>query len=138
MDALDQGSQVTLRLGHLGMIESVISRLSGHSATVKNFSLTVYAGSLALAVTESEPDLLWVAALAPLLFAALDAYYLATERSFRDFYEKVAKRPLEDAANVAMEQGRPRLPAALRSPAVWPFYLLQSAVAGAAIWGDLV
>lgn len=137
MADLDQGSLVTLRMGHLGMIESVISRLSGHSATVKNFSLTVYVGVLALAVSETEPALLWIAALAPILFAALDAYYLGIERSFRDFYGTVAMRPLSEATNVAMDQATPRPLSAFGSPVVWPFYLVQAIVAGVAIWKGL-
>lgn len=133
MADLDQGSLVSLRMGHLGMIESVVSRLSGHSATVKNFSVTVYVGVLALAVSESEPALLWIATLAPVLFAALDAYYLGIERSFRDFYRAVAARPLSEAADVAMDQAKPRPLAAFGSLVVWPFYLVQAVVAGAIV-----
>lgn len=134
MDALEQGSQVALRMGHLGMIQGVISRLSSHSATVKNFSLTVYAGVLALGVSEYDEDLVWIAALAPLLFALLDAYYLASERSFRDLYHTVATRDLSEAMDVAIQPAKPRLLAALARPVVWPFYLVQSAIAGTLLW----
>lgn len=137
MADLDQGSLVTLRMGHLGMIESVISRLSGHSATVKNFSVTVYVGVLAVAVSQSAPILLWIAVLAPVLFAALDAYYLGIERSFRDFYRTVAERPLSEAVNVVMDQAKARPMASFWRPVVWPFYLVQSALGGAAIWKGL-
>ena len=138
MGDLDQASLVSLRLGHLGMIQSVVSRLSGHSATVKNFDLTVFMGVVTLAVSHSDQELLWVAVLLPLLFAALDAYYLGIERSFRDFYRTVAERPISEAANVAMNPAPHRLLAALRSLSVWPFYSIQVALAGIAIWKELL
>lgn len=135
---LDPGTLVSLRMGHLGMIESIISRLSGHSATVKNFAVTVYIGSFALAVSESEPGLIWIAAIAPILFALLDAYYLGVERSFRDFYRTIAERPLAEAENMKMEQAKPRPLVAFGSIVVWPFYSVQTVVAGIAIWLGLV
>ena len=119
------------------MIESVISRLSGHSATVKNFCLTVSAGAFALAVTNSETQLLWIAVIAPALFGLLDAYYLAIERAFRDFYRTVADRPLSEARNVAMEQEGASLHKALLSFTVWPFYVPQSVVGLLVIWKGL-
>jgi hypothetical protein len=137
MCTLDAASQVSLRMGHLGMIESVISRLSSHSATVKNFCLTVSAGVFALAVTNSEEQLLWIAVAAPLLFAFLDAYYLGIERAFRDFYHTVANRPLSEAGSVNMDQETARPLKAFISPTVWPFYVPQSVVALLVIWRGL-
>lgn len=131
MDGPDQSALVTLRLGHLDMIEKTISRLSGHSATVKNFSLTVFVAVLSLGVSEDEPQLFALAVLVPLIFMCVDAYYLGIERSFRDLYRAVAARALSDATQLGMDEGRPASKLVLSSHAVWPFYILQVALAGA-------
>lgn len=89
------------------MIETVIARLSGHSAAVKNFCLTLYGGVMALSVAQNQPKLLSIAVSAPMLFGLLDAYYLGVERSFRDFYRSVANRPLLEAEKLTMDQETP-------------------------------
>lgn len=138
MAEIDQSSLVSFRMGHLDMIERAISRLSGHSATVKNFSLTVFIAVLTLGVSQDEPLLLVLAALVPLAFMFIDAYYLGVERSFRELYEAVVERPLAEAPSVGMNNGRPAPRLALGSHAVWPFYLFQMAIAGAACLGSLI
>ena len=95
---------------------------------MKNLCVTVYLAVFALAASSHNASLLWVAVIAPALFAMLDAYYLGVERSFRDFYSQVAKRALSEAGNVAMEQGKAKPIVAFFRPAVWPFYALQSAL----------
>lgn len=132
MAEVDQSSLVSFRMGHLDMIERTISRLSGHSATVKNFSLTVFIAVLTLGLSQDEPLLLCLAGLVPLLFMFIDAYYLGVERSFRALYEAVVERPLADAPSIGMNSGRPASRLALGSYSVWPFYLFQFATAGAA------
>lgn len=138
MASPDQSSLASMRMGHLGMIESVVSRLSGHSATVKNFCITVFVAVMAMGVSEAEPSLFWVAAAAPALFMLLDAYYLGIEQSFRSLYRSVAARPLSEADVVDMDRDRPTPKMALRSFAVWPFYLVQSAFAILVAMKDLI
>lgn len=127
-EALGQDSLVQLRLGHLGMIQDVVTRLAGYSATVKNFCITVVAGAIVATYAGNKADLLWIAVIAVILFAALDAYYLALERSFRAFYDKVADRPLAQASNLTIRRGSFSWPRALWSASVLPFYFPQVVV----------
>jgi hypothetical protein len=134
MADVDHASLIALRLGHLGMIQGVVDRLAGQSATVKNFCLTLVAGAIALAFSNHLSSPLWIALAAPLLFVGLDAYYLGLERAFRTLYEEVAGRDLSEAGQLSMKQRPSGTISALRSPAILPFYLPQIIVAALLIW----
>lgn len=122
---LNNESLVQLRLGHLGMIQNVVGRLAGYSAAVKNFCITVTTGGIVATFASNAAGLLWISLTAVLLFATLDAYYLALERAFRAFYGEVAERPLSEAGDLAIKRRKLSWWTALGSPSVWPFYLPQ-------------
>lgn len=94
------GELLTARAAHLNMAQGVVGRLATFSANAKNFCVTVVAALLGIAFQQKLPSLLLVAPLVLISFAALDVYYLAQERRFRDFYRKVANRPISDAAQM--------------------------------------
>jgi len=94
-DALAQ-----LRLGHLNLVQGVVSRLAGFSANVKNFCVTIFLAIAGAAFQYDSSALLLAGAPAVLLFAALDTYYLAQECRFRRFYDAVRDRPLEQATGL--------------------------------------
>lgn len=114
------------RLAHLSAIQTVIARLAGYSATVKNFSLTVAAGLIGLAWGKAGTAPLMLAAFGfALIFMCLDAYYLALERSFRATHMAVCARPLNQALDQGISAKRISSGDFLRaigSISVWLFY----------------
>jgi hypothetical protein len=99
--SLSEESLVQMRLKHLEMIQGIISRLSGFSASAKNFCITVLAALVAVAFQKPVPELVWAGVAVPLLFALLDAYYLAQEKRFRDLYESTCSAPLSSAHDIS-------------------------------------
>jgi hypothetical protein len=78
-----------LRLGYLQVIQSIITRLSGYSASLKNYCLTLVTAICGFGVTIQRPGAIWLAALPIILFAILDARYLCLERSAIAAYDEV-------------------------------------------------
>ena len=116
---------------HLEMIQSVISRMSSNSFSVKTWSIGLVAALLALAgqpSTTPSPVLFRVATAAALLFALLDTAYLRQERLFRHLYEavrhpepKVSPYEMSTAHfRAARDAAWWRLP---MSWSIWPLYL---------------
>ncbi len=96
-------SLVQMRIAHLSMIQGVISRLSGFSASAKNFCITVMAALVAVAFQKPVPALVWAGITVPILFALLDAYYLAQGKRFRDLYEAVSAAPVAIAGEMSLK-----------------------------------
>lgn len=85
------------RIKHMDMIQAVIARLAGNSFLLKGWAVTLTLGLLGFAIEKSDRGLA-AAAFAPILiFGALDAYYLRTERLFRKLYDCVRKEDPEVA-----------------------------------------
>lgn len=99
---LDKELLVQMRVAHLGMIQSIIARLSGFSANAKTFCITILAALVAVAFQKPVPELIWAGVAVPLVFALLDAYYLALERQLRCMYAVVCRRALDQAADLAI------------------------------------
>lgn len=99
---LSEESLVQMRVAHLGMIQSIIARLSGFSANAKTFCITILAALVAVAFQKSVPELIWAGVAVPLVFALLDAYYLALEKRFRSLYSTVCARPLDQAEDLTI------------------------------------
>jgi hypothetical protein len=80
------------RMKHLELIQSVISRLGNNGFLIKGWSLTVAAAFFGFAVQSENP--LLAAAYVPLaaVFWGLDAYFLRSERLFRELYRRVAEK----------------------------------------------
>lgn len=119
--------QLQARLAHLAMIQGVIGRMAGYSASVKTFTLTVSAALVAVAFDKELPVLFYAGVLIAAFFALLDAYYLTIEKSFRDLYAKVADRDWGQAFDLSIRQQPISFAAVLSSVmsvSVWGFYLL--------------
>ena len=117
---------VQLRLGHLGMIQSIATRIAGYSATIKGLCVTVTAGVISLAVDNLGVLTLPVLGILVIAFAGLDSYYLGLERHFVGVYREVASRPLATAPDLRIDPPISSLRAtlrALRSASVAGFYL---------------
>ena len=76
---------------HLQMIEGVINRLAGNSASMKGWFLAVITALGGFSVSNNCGLFLWIAVAFGIAFWILDSYYLALERCFRKLYNDVAK-----------------------------------------------
>lgn len=94
---------VDLQIAHLNVIQGVIARMSGFSAGVKNFCVTISAGIIAVAYQKQIPMLIGAAIAVVLIFFLMDGYYLALEKRYRQLYEEVAKRPLGQASDMGLK-----------------------------------
>lgn len=118
---------VAARVGHLNLIQGIITRLAGFSASAKNFCVTIVAAIAGIAFQQQLPILLSGGLFVVVVFALLDVYYLAQERRFRDLYRTVAARPLGEASRLDLDP--PSLSfgnyaAGFRSFSTGGFYLL--------------
>lgn len=110
-------------LEHLKLIQAVITRLAGNSFVLKGWAVTLVTGLAALAKADGNDDIAWISLGVLVVFALLDAYYLALERMFRRFYEQQARTATTTYSLKPDETVGPRevLSTLLRF-AVWPFY----------------
>lgn len=116
---------VDLRVAHLGMIQATISRMSGYSATAKNFCVTVLAALIALSTQASGGRILIAATLLTSLLGMVDLYYLTLERRFRELYRMVSSREFSEIdLNITPDRNSPtHLAKALKSPSLLLFYV---------------
>lgn len=120
-------NMVSLRISHLGMVQGTIARMSGFSASVKNFCVTITAAVLAITFQQRAPILLWAALAIIVVFCIMDTYYLALERRYRNLYEEVAARPIDLAQDLSLNAPYLYLRdylGAVRSGSVDGFYML--------------
>jgi hypothetical protein len=73
---------------HLQMIQAVIERMGRNSFLLKGWSVTLVAALIGLAADKSNGDFAIIAAAVSVVLGSLDAYYLAVERKYRDFYDR--------------------------------------------------
>lgn len=74
---------------HLDIIQSVVNRLSGHSFSIKAWSVGLVSGIMIFAQAGSNARYAAFALLPCLAFWWLDAYYIRLERLYRQLYEAV-------------------------------------------------
>jgi hypothetical protein len=122
---------------HLQIMQGVIERMAANSSSCKTWCITIVAAILVVVADKEKPQLAWVAALPILLFAALDVYYLAMEKGFRNSYTKFIGKlhaktlTANDLYSVAPSQDGSKLQIdALKSFSVWGFYLPLLLLAG--------
>ncbi|MFC3966160.1 hypothetical protein [Nocardia jiangsuensis] len=110
------------------MLQTVITRLSQQSFTVRGWSVTLVSVIFAFLTTQdSRTSMLILFALAPAwIFWGLDAYYLSLERRYRVLFADVARQIREPSAmettlfEMVPESGQPfrALVRAARTPGV--------------------
>ena len=126
---------------HLSIVQGVINRMAGNSASCKNWCVVLVAAILVLVARTDTTDYAPLALLPTLLFLVLDAYYLALEQVFRNSYNAFVRKLHGDDGIVLTDLYvvRPvgavnkQMLVSLRSTAVWPFYLML-VVAIALVW----
>ena len=76
------------KIEYLKMIQAVVTRMSHYGFLLKGWGVTLIAALLALAAESSKPDLLLIGLFPALVFWALDAFFLRTERNYRALYRR--------------------------------------------------
>lgn len=116
---------------HLGILQGVIQRMAADSSSCKAWCITIVSAILVVVADKSKPDYALLALIPNLLFLALDAYYLAMEKGFRNAYNAFVKKvhngelEAEDLYSVQPIGGGSRLQLdALKSFSVWGFYVV--------------
>jgi hypothetical protein len=115
---------------HLSIIQNIIQRMADNSSASKTWCVTLVSAVLVIVADKGKPEYAWIAMLPTVVFAALDAYYLALEKSFRnsynDFIAKLHNKSLtaEDLYSVAPKGNISQLQfQAMKSFSVWGFYI---------------
>src|SRR3954452_20359113 len=88
---------------HLTMIQGVINRMAGNSFLLKGWTVTLVAGLTAFAQDKSNRNFALIAVVVVVVFALLDAYYLALERKYRDLYDEQARHKGEPTWTMGVE-----------------------------------
>lgn len=73
---------------HMTILQGIIGRMADNSRSCKVWCVTLVSSILALVALRGDANHTFIALLPTALFFALDAYYLALERSFRGAYNK--------------------------------------------------
>lgn len=101
------------------MIQSIITRIAQNSFLIKGWSVTFAAGLLGLSSADDNADLAWIAVGSVVVFAVLDAYYLAIESKYRDLYARALEPGAPAWALTTAKADASSVLAAMGSPSVW-------------------
>lgn len=71
---------------HLALVRGVIARMAQNSFLIRGWTVSLTTALLGLSAADDNTGLAWNAVVAVAVFGALDAYYLALERAYRDLY----------------------------------------------------
>lgn len=114
---------------HLGILQNVIQRMAVNSSASKTWCITLVSAILVIVADKGNPDYAFIAFLPTLVFAALDAYYLALEKAFRSEYnEFISKLHNKNLTEVDLYSVAPKGDVSalqwqsLQSFSVWGFY----------------
>lgn len=115
---------------HLAILQNVIQRMASNSSASKAWCVTLVSAVLVIVADKGKPEYAYIAMLPTFVFAALDAYYLALEKAFRNSYNgfisKLHSRTLTeiDLYSVAPKGNISRLQLdSVKSFSVWGFYV---------------
>jgi hypothetical protein len=112
---------------HLKMIQAVITRMAGNSFLIKGWAVSLVAGLTALAKADTDRDIAWISCGVIVLFALLDAYYLAVERKYRKLYEDADAGRVAAYSLAANPPGVRAVLSAVGSVAIFPLYVMAAA-----------
>lgn len=82
---------------HLEILQGIISRMAGNSASCKTWALTIITGIIAFSI-QNQSIPIWTSLIPAIMFLALDVFYLGLEIKFRDlqkvFVQKLSSNTL--------------------------------------------
>lgn len=112
-----------MRMKHLELVQNALSRMGTNSAGLKGFCMGIVAALIALAGAIDKPRVLFLGLPIVFAFAVLDAAYLSLERGFRNHYDELRQRPLDQEPDFHITpSGNPSLTKAFFSWSVVGFY----------------
>ena len=116
------------KVAYMQIIQQSIGRMSTASAIFKGFAATIVAGVSKISYSDVNVWVILLSFLPVLSFAALDLYYLRTERRFRYMYEQVREgvREVDFSMGLCCEgkAAKSRIIDCIKSPSIWLFYPL--------------
>jgi len=77
---------------HLVILQGVIERMAVNSTSTKSWCITIVSAILVVIADKNKPEYAFLALLPTILFWALDVYYLAMEKGFRNSYNDFVKK----------------------------------------------
>ncbi|SDC44334.1 hypothetical protein SAMN05444679_10380 [Variovorax sp. CF079] len=79
-------------VAHMSLLQGVVNRLAGNSASCKTWCMTLVAALLSLAGAAHAPAIVGIALVPVAVFGYLDTMYLSQERAYRRHFENLAKK----------------------------------------------
>ena len=126
---------------HLGVLQNVIESMASNSTSSKTWCITIVSAVLVVVADKGKPDFALLALIPIILFLALDTYYLAMEKGFRNSYNVFVRKihektlTLEDLYSVKPEGSQSKLQIeSLKSFSIWGFYSVLVLLIGLAKW----
>jgi len=80
------------KIKHLEFLQLTITRMNINSFMVKGWLVTLVAAIFVLSNKDANTAFLWITPFITLLFWSLNAYFVGTERKFRDLYDEVRRK----------------------------------------------
>lgn len=115
---------------HLGVLQNIIQRMAANSTASKTWCITLVSAILVIVADKGKPQYAFIALIPTILFLALDAYYLALEKGFRNSYKNFVKKihdgtaTADDLYAISPHGNQSSLQVeALKSFSVWGFYV---------------
>ena len=84
------------KIKHLEMIESIIERMGSNSFQLKGWAVTLVSIIGALASRETDKRFFLLAFIPLIAFWAIDAFYLQSERKYKELYKQVRTKKEEE------------------------------------------
>ena len=81
-----------MRIKHLEMVQSVVARIAGQGATLKNYCITLTTAICGFAISLQKPFVGLLALLPITMFWLLDTQYLRIERRLRRLFDEVRSK----------------------------------------------
>jgi hypothetical protein len=97
-------------LAHITLLQGIITRLAGNSASCKTWCLTLVGVLLSLAAAAHASVIAAIAIIPVVFFGFLDAMYLGEERAYRDLYGTVTSSTGSTKAIMAAMTCSPSMP----------------------------
>jgi len=79
-------------INHMTLLQGIINRLAGNSASCKAWCIALVAALVSLTGATRIPGIIGIALVPVLIFAFLDASYLAQERAYRTLFNELVEK----------------------------------------------
>lgn len=115
---------------HLQIMQSVVGRMAANCSSCKTWCITLVSAILVVVADNAKAEYSYIALFPALLFCALDIYYLALEKAFRNSYNSFVSKLHSYGVSpqdlyIIQPSGKVliNLLQAARSFSVWGFYI---------------